>query len=232
MRALAFTESFVFQDILDARVRDLWNLYEATGELKHSGQKGMLREMFLKRVLESILPPHFGVGTGVIVDKWRRQSPQVDLIIFDKRRLPPILEENGHGIYPMDAVLRAIEVKSILDREGLKQLGRLSHSLDPTNPNGLKMATKGNLENGQSYYPFAALFAYSSNISDIDKVKKSIPELNKKACPICVITKGVDTVSNISKEQNLRVFLTILLAAIEESASSRKEFSITEWMFG
>ena len=222
----------MFQDILDARIRDLWNLYEATGELKHSGQKGMLREMFLKRVLESILPPHFGVGTGIIVDKWRRQSPQVDLIIFDKRRLPPILEENGHGIYPMDAVLRVIEVKSILDKEGLKQLGRLSYSLDPTNPNGLKMATKGNLENGQSYYPFAALFAYSSNISDIDKVKKSIPELNEKTCPVCVITKGVDAVPNVGKEQNLRVFLTILLAAIEESASSRKEFSITEWMFG
>lgn len=222
----------MFQDILDARIRDLWNLYEATGELKHAGQKGMLREMFLKRVLESLLPPHFGVGTGIIVDKWRRQSPQVDLIIFDKRRLPPILEENGHGIYPMDAVLRVIEVKSTLDNEGLKQLGRLSKSLDPSNPDGLKMATKGKLEDGKSYYPFASLFAYNSTLSDIAKSKNDVPELDGKTCPICVITKGMDGVPNAGKERNLRVFLTILLAAIEESASSRKEFSITEWMFG
>ncbi len=222
----------MFQRILDARIRDLWNLYEATGELKHPGEKGLLREMFLKRVLESLLPPHFGVGTGIVVDKWRRQSPQVDLIIFDRRRLPPILEENGHGIYPMDAVLRVIEVKSTLDKEGLRQLGRLSNSLSPSNPDGLKMATAGKLESGRSYYPFASLFAYKSTLSNIAESKAEIPELVGATCPVCVITKGVDAVSNVGMEQSMRVFLTILLAAIEDSASSRKEFSISEWMFG
>ncbi|WFE69942.1 hypothetical protein P8S55_09065 [Halomonas sp. M1] len=222
----------MFQSILDARIRDLWNLYEATGELKHPGEKGLLREMFVKRVLESLLPPHFGVGTGIVVDKWRRQSPQVDLIIFDRRRLPPILEENGHGIYPMDAVLRVIEVKSTLDKDGLKQLGRLSNSLSPSNPDGLKMATEGNLENGRSYYPFASLFAYKSTLSNIVESKKGIPDLVGATCPVCVITKGVDAVPNVGIEQNMRLFLTMLLAAIEASASSRKEFSISEWMFG
>jgi hypothetical protein len=132
----------------------------------------------------------------------------------------------------MDAVLRVIEVKSILDNEGLRQLGRLSKSLDPDNPDGLKMATKGTLENGESYYPFASLFAYKSTLSDIVQSKNEVPELYGNTCPVCVITKGVDAMPNVVKEQNLRVFLTILLAAIEESASSRKEFSIIEWMLG
>ena len=51
----------MFDKILDARIDELWRLYEATGEIKHSGEKGLFRELFVRKVIDSILPFHYGV---------------------------------------------------------------------------------------------------------------------------------------------------------------------------
>jgi hypothetical protein len=222
----------LFQQIFDTRVRDLWNLYEATGELQHSGEKGLLREIFLRRLFESVLPSQFAVGSGIVVDKWKRQSPQVDLVIFDRRRLPPIFEEHGHGIYPVDTVLRVIEVKSTLDKLGLDQFMRLAQMLNPANPEGLKIAAKGTLEGGLAYYPFAALFAYKTTLGNISETQKELGGFEGLIAPICVATRSVAELPNSEMEQNIRVFLTKVLDAIEASANSRKPFSVVEWLFG
>ena len=178
------------------------------------------------------------VWSGVIVDKWGKQSPQVDLVIYDKRLLPPILEEFGHGIYPFDSTLRIIEVKSTLQKSDLIQLHKLCESVDPKNPNGLKTAEEGNLPNGKTYYPFVSLIAYDTKISDLEKVVATTePSLKNYIAQICVLTKGViktdaeKIIPNKDNKQNVRLFLTILLAMIESSAASRKEFSVIKWMF-
>jgi hypothetical protein len=101
----------MYGSLLDARINDLWTFYKASGAVTHSGEKGQQREAFLARLLESILPPHFGIGTGIIVDRFGKQSLQTDLIIYDRRLIPPLLEHRGRGIYPIDAVLRVLEVK-------------------------------------------------------------------------------------------------------------------------
>lgn len=221
----------MFQQDFDARIRDLWNLCEASGELQHPGEKGLLRELFLRRVFESVLPYHFAVGSGVVVDKWKRQSPQVDLVIFDRRRIPPILEEKGHGIYPMDAVLRVIEVKSILDKSALIQFRTLAETFNPNNPQGLKIAAKGTLEGGSSYYSFAGLFAYKTSLVNVHKAQQDLGGFDKLTAPICVATRTTPQSSDLSLEMNLRIFLATLLGEIELSASSRKEFGLIEWLF-
>jgi hypothetical protein len=73
------------QRFFDRKVQDLLNLYETTGSISHPGEKGTFREILVRSVLSSLLPPHFGLGTGIIVDKWGRQSRQTDIIVFDKR---------------------------------------------------------------------------------------------------------------------------------------------------
>jgi hypothetical protein len=220
----------MFQKILGARIKELWNLYEATGELNHPGEKGLLREIFVRRLVESVLPPHYGVGSGVVVDKWGRQSPQIDLLVFDRRRMPPIFEEHGHGIYPLDAVLRVIEVKRLLDRLALDQFKKTIDAFNPKNTEGLKLAAAGKLEEGWSYYPLCIMFAYKTNLGNLSEAIAQ-SNLESHAAMIFVATKGIKNSPVISLEQTARLFLGVLLGAIEESAASRKEFSILEWIF-
>lgn len=226
----------MFKRILDARIRDLWQFYEATGELNHPGEKGLLREMFVRRVLESLLPTHLGVGSGTVVDKWNQQSGQVDLLVYDKRRIPPLLEENGHGIYPMDAVLRVLEVKSTLRKRDLEQLRGLAWSFNPDNDNGLKMAMTGNLEGGQINYPLVGLFAYSTDVRDIMASVESVGGMTSDSVMLCVAESGV-YLSGGSRELPLpdvasttRTFMAFFLQAVESDAASRKNYSLIEWL--
>lgn len=221
----------MFQQMLDTRIRELWNLYEATGDIKHSGEKGLFRELFVRRVIESVLPHHYGVGSGIVVDKWKRQSPQLDLVIFDRRRLPPIFEENGHGIYPIDAVLRFVEVKSTLNEEGIKQFRRAVDAFDPKNANGLKMATKGYLGDGNSFYPFGVLFAYSTTLGREKIAEFKAEQTDLGTATIFVAKQSPPIANDLTLEQVVRLFLTVLLGEIESSSASRKEFSVIEWLF-
>lgn len=119
------------QQFFDRKVEDLISLYETTAVVAHRGEKGTFREMLVRNVLGSILPPHFGLGTGIIVDKWGRQSRQTDIILFDRRVMPPVVFQESHGLYPIDAVHRTIEVKSVLSSKHLEEAERAAHSGSP-----------------------------------------------------------------------------------------------------
>lgn len=229
----------MFDAILSSKIEQLWSLYKATVDVSHPGEKGSFRELFVRSLISSMIPFHYGVGSGVVVDKWGRQTPQVDLLIYDKRLLPPLMEELGHGIYPFDSVLRLIEVKSTFQKNDIGQLLKLCESVDPKNKNGLKMASKGKLSGGKSNYPFVSLISYDTKVADVKSaVEKDFSNLSQYVSQICMLEKGVYKsdvkcmIGSDDKVQNVKLFLTILLGAIGNTAMSRSDFSISDWMFG
>ena len=154
--------------ILHNKIQQAYDNAEAVSDISHTTVKGTFRESFLVPIIQSLLPSHFGVGSGQVVDKWDRFSPQADIIIYDKRKIPPIIEQNGLGVYFIDSVHRAIEIKSDLNTDGMHQTLNLAWSLHPDNQQGLKTAKKGNLEDGKSNYPVVSCFSYKQSITNLD----------------------------------------------------------------
>ncbi len=89
---------------------------EAIRDIEHRGIKGKLRELFVSEVLDSFLTSQFGIGTGTIINTDGVQSNEMDIIIYDKRILPPFIQEQDLAVYPIESVIATIEVKSKLDR--------------------------------------------------------------------------------------------------------------------
>lgn len=226
----------MFDEIFKTRVNELWNLFSATGGLNHRGEKGSFREEFVKQLLVSVLPGHYGVGSGVVVDKCGRQSPQVDLVIYDRRRMPPLLERDGHGIYPIDSVLRVLEVKSYVDGAAIEQFFTQAWAFHPKNPEGLKMASPGNLPNGHSNYPLCGLFGFSTNISDF----KAAVSSRKNGCSsgilycdnkgVVMLSEGSDSLIALrDRVEDIKYWVAVFIGAIEDSANSRSEFKPLDW---
>ena len=227
--------------ILDNKIKQAYDNAEAITQISHTTVKGTFREGFLKPILESLLPSHFGIGSGQIVDKWDKFSPQTDIIIYDKRKIPPIIEQNGLGVYFIDSVHRAIEIKSDLDTKGMHQALDLAWSLSPNNPNGLKTAKKGHLEGGQTNYPLVSCFAYKQSISDLDNalskwdVTTDIPPVM-----FCLPDAGFFNyvkenkkyvkLSSTDKIDTTALYLTCFLNCIEDEAASRADYSLFEWL--
>jgi len=62
-----------------------------------------------------LLPADIGVASGILISAFDQgQSGQQDIIVFNKRILPPILFERGPAIVPAESALISIEVKSRL----------------------------------------------------------------------------------------------------------------------
>ena len=94
---------------------------EAIGDIEHQGSKGKLRELFVENCLQPFLTSQFGLGTGHIINHAGEQSPECDIIVYDKRLVPPFIMNRNLGLFPFESVLAVIEVKSILDSTKLNQ---------------------------------------------------------------------------------------------------------------
>ena len=92
----------------------------AAAGLAHPGVKGSVLEILVRQLFKPLLPADVGVGTGQIIDSAGSLSPQIDVILYDRSILPPILFDESFGIFPVDAALYAIEVKTTLTRQEIQ----------------------------------------------------------------------------------------------------------------
>lgn len=87
--------------------------------IEHRLLKGELRELFVREILQTILTVQFGIGSGIIVNQKGLQSKQIDIIIYDKRILPPFIIQQHLGVYPIECVSATIEIKSSLNKKDI-----------------------------------------------------------------------------------------------------------------
>lgn len=232
-------------DVLENKIINALQTSKAISDIAHPVVKGSLRENFIADILRSVLPLHFGVGSGIIIDKWDKSSPQADIIIYDKRQIPPIVDSETNGVYPMDSVHRVIEIKSNLTKTDVNQTLNLAWSLHPDNTEGLKIAVGGNLENGLATYPLVSCFAYQSSLASLQNVADEWIATRKMESignvMFCIPHRGLYTKNgqesyklglpgNISEATLIRHYLSMFLHFIEDSAASRKNCSLLDWL--
>jgi hypothetical protein len=91
----------------------------------HWGEDGKYKEVILKNIIERFLPEQYKIGTGFIVKETSKRnthqsSSQIDLIIYDTK-YPVLFKEGDFVIVTADAVAGIIEVKTNLEKAGLKE---------------------------------------------------------------------------------------------------------------
>jgi hypothetical protein len=102
------------------RVRSALARADEIALIEHHGLAGRAREVFVKDLLRPILPPYVELGSGKLADSEGRLSRETDVVIYSAATLPPLLLEAGFGIYPAEACIYAIEVKSTLTAHELR----------------------------------------------------------------------------------------------------------------
>ncbi len=164
-------------------------------KLNHQGVKGAILEVLIKELFRPLLPPNIGVGSGQIISHdGSIPSNEIDIIIYDKSILPPLLVDNSLGLFPVECVLYTIEVKTTLDKRGLQQAHDSGKKVDGfTFLSGIRGA------NGESLAHYVkgivpAIFALSSDASNKSEAKRYQEIYSKEKGPIvkdiCVANKG------------------------------------------
>jgi hypothetical protein len=236
----------MLKETIKIATKRLVDLYKLVGKVEHAGEKGIFRELFISQLIHPLLPFQFGIGSGIVIDKMLKQSRQCDLIIYDRRLLPPILVAEGRGIFPIDSVLAIVEVKSKLRAEDYKQISDAARRFNPQNNDYLHIYTEGKIESkGKScrdaIYPLYAAFAYSSDspkVSEIDRLNNSAPDHGNSIQLIGVLDKGIwwfnrdkwESEPNDKIEENSAKFLMYLLNRLTDTANSRGDYRLDPWI--
>lgn len=92
---------------------------KSLGTLTNPTLIGELRELLIADLFKRFLIQDFGIGTGQIINQKEELSSQIDIVIYDKRILPPFLQSQHLGLFPVEAVIAVIEVKSQLTKNDI-----------------------------------------------------------------------------------------------------------------
>jgi hypothetical protein len=112
---------------------------QLAGLLGQGTMIGDAREFLVSKMLRSFLPASVQVGRGKIIDSEERVSNQIDVIVYDPR-FPMLRTEGGGSLYFVEGVIRAIEVKSTINREKLIEALDNCHSVMALSPHGADIA--------------------------------------------------------------------------------------------
>jgi hypothetical protein len=103
----------------------------------HSIHKGTPREHFIREFLERHLSENVAIGTGEIIDANSIPSQprnQIDIVLY-KRNYPKLSFGGGICGFLVESVVATIEVKSVLDKEGLTNAMRVARNTKLLEPN-------------------------------------------------------------------------------------------------
>ena len=112
-------ERTIIQRYASSIISGLVQKIDSLSKLDHNLTKGELRELFVSDILNLFLSEQFGIGSGIIINQSGLQSKQTDIIIYDKRLIPPFILRQSLGVFPVESVLAVIEVKSNLTMNAL-----------------------------------------------------------------------------------------------------------------
>jgi len=185
-----------YQDLLRSKIVSAVSQAKAASGFSHQGVKGTVLELLISQLFEPLLPADIGVGTGQIIDSYScKMSGQIDIILYNKAILPPILVDDKVGIFPIESVLYTIEVKTTLNATELKVAHE--HAKDLANNFGYLPGLKD--EHGKEKHHSieklrSVIFALNSDLTgnglnEAERYKKLYGEDTAHLRAICVAGK-------------------------------------------
>jgi hypothetical protein len=105
--------------------------YNHSSALGHPVDKGTARELFIKEFLRTHVGENVGIGSGEIIDARSQAGEkrhQHDVVIY-RKDYPKLHYADGVEVFLVESVIATIEIKSILDEEGLRQAIRAAYAL-------------------------------------------------------------------------------------------------------
>lgn len=101
----------------------------------HPGARGEYREDGVRQFLAKQLPGRYAIDTGFVYDARDETSGQLDVMIYRAHDTPPLLTGKSL-LVPCESLLAAVEVKSTLTADGIRDSLKIARSIRQLSPFG------------------------------------------------------------------------------------------------
>lgn len=171
---MSILRSNVFREAFRTKVKHCVDQAQAADAISHPVVKGSSRELFTKGMLTPVLPPSVRMGTGQIVSSDGEHSGQIDIALYAPQIMPAALFDESNGLFPIEATLYTMEVKSTLTASSLKSALNNARSIlalkrQRTTHRSVNLPANGLFElTSDTIPPVITLFAFGSDLSGGD----------------------------------------------------------------
>ena len=171
--------------------------------IDHPETKERLRETIVENLLKPILPEQFKFGNGKIVDNRENESRDMDLLIYSKTFLPPLIYGEKDDIFPIESCFYAIEIKSKANKKEMEDSYQKAKSIF-----NLLIPDLFKVRIGKINFPIVpGLFCFDTDLdyddkNDLDRYCEIDIEgrTNPSIRFICVVGKGYWNFNQAKKE--------------------------------
>lgn len=184
--------SDVYKKLLVDKIQAFLKESRSVDDISHLGLRGEIRESGFGKLISSLLPIDWDIGTGKIIDSDGKQSPQTDLVVYFKRVFPPIFFSERLGLFPLESCGFAFEVKSTATAAEIKRTVKNFNVLKT-----LKLQVPFH-ETAIIYQmrPIRVCFALRSDLksgSEFERYRQYDPDYleNPSIEVLCVVSKGL-----------------------------------------
>ncbi len=161
----------IFRDRLESRISSALVEAQNCSRIAHPGMVGRIRQIMVENLLKPLLPEGFHIGAGKITDAKGNLSSETDVIIYDRRSIPPVLYDEKEGVFPVETVHYSIEIKSRLTAAELVDSVK----------NGIRLRSLF-----QGHFPHSAIFAFESDLTSSTEAERIIQTQNEHSPPLPV----------------------------------------------
>lgn len=121
-----------YRTTLEIQIKKALSDAKSALQIKHPYLIGRLREIVLHQLIEPLLNNNYSIGNGKIIDYDGNISSEMDICIYSKNLHPPIFfsTKDKLGLFPIESVLKTIEVKSVFNMKNLKDTFTKFNELD------------------------------------------------------------------------------------------------------
>ena len=230
-----------YQDMLVSRASRLVGAAQSVRNIKHNGLRGTLRELVARELLLPLLPPQFLVGSGEIISSYGQTSGQSDIIVADRRILPPMLIDNAMGVFPIESTLVTIEVKSTINSTELQKAENAA-AVTSKFMHAPPVSGGGYIAPIEHVVPY--ILAFESDLAingttEIDRYEKILGGANPSIKGLCVVGRGFwfhtgkgwsQWRSNLPYGEVVE-FIVALVNTVERIALTRKQPDMRAYVF-
>jgi len=149
--------------------------------IAHNGEMGRANELTVTDFLAALLPQNLAIGSGLILGTDGLQSRQCDLVVHEVHKHPKLFAQTAQFMFPADTVVMTVEVKTTLDADEVKSIGKNTASVRSAKRAG-----------GDAVRPLTAVFAFGSSATPFTTLKwfRALPALEQPDL-VCIVNPGV-----------------------------------------
>lgn len=193
-------------EIMDGVSGQLKASFEASRiAFEHRLTKGEAIEESVRAFLRRHLPDSIGVAHGQVIDRNGAMSRQLDVILYDATKTPILFsdEAEGNRIVPVEGVIAAVEVKTVLSPADIAPLAEGARILKSLDASSFYIPERSFISNVKLAYgrewdslpPMYFIVAFEGpTLSTVAERMRGAQEhlpLHQRVDMVCVLNRGV-----------------------------------------